>query len=284
MDNLAGTVISLTLLYMLCLLGCEARVDDPVENEAHSLPPANTVNMATIDARTVVTVVPLPARAGLRRYYRANGATFNLRGDMLMAPVNVKKWVEYRIGENRRALVILDEGTNTSLVIIYEHFKEDSRSFALWEGRNAVKAWVLRHSSDAGGEEMSYTWHGFLTEPAASEFAFELKGNIKLTLGEGLVLEIVGEELETKNPVPLDYSLLVKKGERAERDLADAKARLLENPQSKINKSGVEQAKVRLQAITDLFDSQGGPPARYMKLRIVAEWIREKPLFEIELL
>ncbi len=255
-----------------------------MENEAQSLPPANTANMATIDARNVVTVVPLPARAGLRRYYLADGATFNLRGNRVMAPVNVKKWVEFRIGEDRRALVILDQVTNTSLVIIYEDFKEGSRSFSLWEGRNAAKAWALRHSAMEGKEDMIYKWRGFLTEPAASEIAFELKGDIKLTRGEGLVSEIVCEELETKYPVPPDNPLLLKKREWAERDLANAKARLLENPRSKINELGVKQEKMRLKTIDDLLGSPVGFSARYVKLRIAAKWARKKPLFEIELL
>ncbi len=284
MDNRAGIVIGLALLNTLCLCGCKVRVDELVESEEQSPPVAHAGNVETSDKINVVTMLPFPVKKGLRPYYRAVGMTFNMRGGKLLASLEVKKWVEFRIGEDRRALVILDQVSNTSLVIIYEDFKEGSRSLSLWEGRNAAKAWALRHSAMEGKEDMIYKWRGFLTEPAASEIAFELKGDIKLTRGEGLVSEIVCEELKTKYPVPPDNPLLLKQREWVERNLAHAKARLLENPRSKINELGVKQEKMRLKTIDDLLGSPVGFPAGYVELRIAAEWAREKPLFEIELL
>ncbi|MBE0537610.1 MAG: hypothetical protein IH624_18245 [Phycisphaerae bacterium] len=282
MDTRTGTLIAFGFISALCSRGCEENAGGFKHNEE----PAQDQSFSGegCDVANGIVALTYPSKRGLRIDYQGAGTTYNIRGDSLVAPLDLKEWREFRVGNDRGALIILDQMTRTSLIVMYTVFAERERTIELSDANDVATAWVLRHAMADDENVVHAAWTAFLTEPSASTIAFKLEGQCKLTMRDGLVSEIVCKELQTFGTVPPDLLLLQRQKEWAKRDLVTAKEKLDKDPDSSIYKSSVEQARSRLEAICSMLDSPQLLPAKYLNVRCTLKLVREKTFFEIELM
>ncbi len=228
-----------------------------------------------------VQLVEPPTREGLRLQYRSDVSAFNFAGDAALTPVTPRQVWEYRTGDAVRAVAFLDELTGDAIVIVFNYSGHEDTTFSLNGQDGKAKGWLLRGQSDEPFKQEDV--RRFLAKPEGSSKAFELKGQVAINLKGDYVQSMSFVDVATRANVPANDARLRSQIEfwQHQRDQLTRQAEA--NPDDELLAWGVKQAEDNLRRFQRLGETQVKSPAQLTNGQIVAEWVRRKPMLDIEL-
>lgn len=282
-----GPIVLVIAAVLLVSAGCnshstadksaEKATDQPARADSgdESVTPARDADMDQVQ------LIEPPTKEGLRLQYRSDISAFNFAGDAALTPVTPKQVWEYRIGKSLRAIAVLDELTGDAIVIVSDCSGQEEGTFSLNGQDGKAKGWLLRGQSPEPVKQEDI--RRLLAKPEESSRAFELKGQVAIDLKNGYVQSMSLVDVATRANVPADDRRLRSKIEFWQHQLDQLTRQAQANPSDELLAWGVQQAEDNLSRFHRLVETQARSPAQLTNGRIAAEWVRRKPLLEIEL-
>jgi hypothetical protein len=286
---------------MVVVMGCSAH--SAKDGECHSATPAQedyvTSGRALQKDRCPVKLIEPPEKEGMSLNYTSNIDAFNLVAATTVSPLRPKAVREYDLGHSAGAVVLTDEISDDSIILLYKKFSVEKKAFQLGtEGSNKANArgWLLRKLEfqvrqggiynlfdnasrvSASNDEI----HEFLLNFGDTSNAFELEGHIEIEITEGYVHRISLRGIKTIASVPPNNARLRSQIELCEEQLSGLRLQAQDNPSDHLLKWSIQQESKKLQHYQNVLNEQQKAPVIFSNGRVMAKWL-QKPFIDVVL-